>query len=209
MIKTYEKSKQKRKVEDCISSLLPSGLDDTVLGLLGPNPEYPLLQVSYFAKKFISYEINKKVFNKQKELNINNIPGIEEVELHYGSILEATPTRFMDLDFCGSIITHHKIIKPLFLKQEQRFILDLAPKVFKFTVALRGLVYNNKGKDMINDFIKPFIESLLDTQIKVYNKGTLKNINNEYPVLVNSEIYKINMFSYRDGMPMLTILIQY
>ena len=211
MTKTYEKSKQKRKLEEYIRTLLPKDFHSDVLTLLGPNPEIPLKFLEPITSKVISYEIDGKVFEKQKYLDILDFPGIEEVELNHDDILYAEPTRYIDLDLCPSIVTQAKLVKTLFLKQEKEFIKDKDPKVFKFTLSARlglGRGKKSEGKSMIYDCIEPFLANLLDIKLGIGNQSRWNSII-EYPILTLSDIYNIKLFSYEDGGPMLTILIQY
>lgn len=201
MLKEYN-NKGKRYIQNLIFSNINIVSSALVLG--GPNfKEY----ISFINEKVTknedckidSYEIDNNSLNNQIQHYRNfNKKLAEKVRINFGNIKLAKAERFIDLDLMGNICTQNHIIKRLFNKQNK--IQTDYNKVFMFTVSMR----QSTLQDTL-DFIKKLL-SLKD--LIIINKTSLK-YGFEYKLNYKNSKYKINLYTYRDGCPMINCCIYY
>lgn len=199
-MKTYNNLK-KRSIQKTIFSSFK--IDSNALILGGPNFK------NYV--KFISKEISKSKLSKINSYEVdNNTLSLQikdyrkfnnelarKVSINFGDIKKAKAERFIDLDLMGNINTQGHIIKSLFIKQ--KLIKSNLNKVFMFTVCLRKADYLT---------VFSFLKELLGVNIILLEKKSVIN-GVEYVIKHKSLKYNIQIYSYKDGSPMLTCCINY
>lgn len=199
IILPYSERKQKRKLQHYFYSTC--GIKSSVLALLGPDQDYVSLVekciASSLGSRIVSYEINYEVYARQKYMW--NIPRNIRAKLHLygGSIVNAKPQRFIDLDLMGCPCTQWSIIKKLFKKQ---YGMNTKQKrVFISTVCIR----QSSIKQIIS-----LLAEMLHLDIKLI--GHIKNeFGTNYLLGSISKEFTIELYTYRDGATMASFRIMY
>lgn len=202
-VKVYHAESKKRIVQDIIFGHLKSlGLrcDSLILG--GPSIDIyaPLVahNISKGDKRIYSYEMNPDVFISQQNI-LRSLPYSlsSRIDINLGNILDAEPRQYIDLDLMRTVRAEHDIIYSLFHKQSN----IQGTKVFNFTVAERGA-----GMEETVKFIERY---LVHSKLEFFYKEKVGEGKKVYQWIYNcaSSLYHVDIYVYKDTMPMLTCLI--
>lgn len=198
MMKTYC-NRHKRLLQSRIYKEVTSHIASSALVFGGPN----LCEYSYFVAKHVcknkhnkihTYEIDPEVLMEQiRECRVMPAKLFDKLVIHADNIYKAKAQRFIDLDFKRTIKKEKDIITSLFQKQKK---IKRGKKVFMFTVCLR--------QSSIQE-IQDFLSELFNAQLKIENCDTRYNKK----VIHTLRKYTVNVYTYKDGAPMLSCVISY
>lgn len=200
----YKENTRKRYVQERIFDTV-AGLKSSATVLLGPScNEYVEKLIKNIASnreaKIYSYEINWDAYKLQRKcLDLLSNKYKNKIYANFANILDAEINRFLDIDLMCTIKTGSIILDKLFKLQQEKYKDSDKRKVFTFTVCSRA----SHPRETIS-----FVEQLLKLKFDKINISTNSKCQ-EYTFFHNSNQYVVKAFAYRDGMPMLTFLIQY